>query len=168
MRNVWLLLLVLAAGGGLWFLLGGQETPTGDGDWEVSDDGEIVPRPTADDGMRSAGAQRTIAVLGEPMGANVAPFVHGEAMETQLRFAEGATKITGADWLAAVEKQAGKVMPLLFPSRRELESFRKATLLDEAPPPVVHVQESLDWLHARGFEAKETDGRLMIHRRREP
>lgn len=168
MRTVWLLLLVLAAAGGLWYLLATEEEgPRTDRDWG-DDDAAAVDDVGPGDGMRTAGALRTVAVLGEPIGGSMPPIEHGRAVETVLEFPAGAEGLTGAEWLTAIESQAGRTVPLLFVSRRELEAFKKTKLLREPPPSRTHVQDTLDWIHARGFDVKFTEGRMMIHRRREP
>lgn len=169
MRTVLPILLVLAAAGGLWLLLG----PSGDGpgpeaDWD--DEGEArTAAPETGDGMRRVERAKAVAVLGEASGAALAPLDHAVAMELRLRFDPAAGSLSGGDLLDAIEAQADGKVPLLFASRASLERFRQLDLLGGEPTPAtVHVQEALDWVQRHGYETREMDGRLMIRKARDP
>ena len=165
MRALLPVLLLLAAGVGLWFLLGddGTAPPTTD----LDADGEPTPgpaRPEPAGGMRTVASVKVIGIAGEP-GLKAPPMDPSVVEDTMLRFRDPEGGLTGAALLEAIEKQAEGRVPLLFPDRRALESFRALRIRDELDREHAPLPEVLQWLRPHGYEASPVDGRLLIRRR---
>ncbi|MDF1700603.1 MAG: hypothetical protein P1V36_05545 [Planctomycetota bacterium] len=167
MRTLVLLLLVVVAGAGLWFLASGRDDGREAREYPAFDD-SLDPDAPGPDAMRGVAAAPLVAVWGEDAGAPLPPLDFGEAMETILRFDAGADGLTGAGWLTAVRAGSGRRMPLRFISAGSLERFKALRLLDEAPPAQIDVPATLDWLRARGYVVEQRDTFLLIRPERRP
>ncbi|MDA1194054.1 MAG: hypothetical protein O2894_02620 [Planctomycetota bacterium] len=159
MRSLLVLGGLLIGGLAVWFLIAEDAPPSGPA-WHDAD----TPPPA---GSSERAKPRTIAeapavgVFGAD-ARSLPPIEFGEAMRHMLRFDPAAKGVTGATWLAALEQEVGRELPIRFISQASLDTFRATDLLTTPPPAELDLPATLEWLRQRGFATEQREGFLLI------
>ena len=150
------LLLIAAAGAGIWYVLDGG-ADAGYGPSEIRG-GEGRGRPTRGPGMTAQGGAR-VGVFGQaPLPSGAAGV--GEWMHAPLVWPEGRGRVTGKDLTGSLSA----VVPVRFPTKGEMEAFQAHAFLEQAPEGAGDLGMLPTLLDGSGYVMEIKEGFILLRK----